>query len=539
MLACDFSSNTWVGVKARNASLGESSLRRALLRDVHLNGANLEGVDFSYAVLERVRLSGANLRGANFTGAILKETSLRRADLRDALFHGAEFNAVDWSEALVTSDQLAQLWEAKGCTPELSRRNASGNKMDSVPDRDAMTAPRVDEGILKHRIAHAKPGEDPGIERSDLRGIHFEQLQCFGLRAAGADLRAAAFSGSAIHLGSSDFTGAKLSGATLRAARLQRCDFTRANLRAADLRESNLEGAILDYAIVRSARCDGAILTWARLVEADFTGAGLRGSRLERADLQRANFAETDLREADLRGANLAGASLTGADLRNAVLSDAVLDEADLRGADLRGATIEDEQLYRATNTGKARLPLDHEVFFDNRNHSESLPELPTFLRFSQWSGIYTTLSFPTRLDLRGAVLDGNFSGVHLDELDLSFARLKGIFSKCTVRNCCLRDARITGILNKVDLQGSDLTGALLSNASLVVCDLTGATVTEEQLKQAARLRGTYLPDGELYDGRYDLPGDMQDAINEGINPEDKAAMRKFCRSRERVKGKL
>ncbi|MCS6883590.1 MAG: pentapeptide repeat-containing protein [Oscillochloridaceae bacterium] len=539
MPACDFSNNTWVGVKARNASLRESSLRRALLRDVHLNGASLERVDFSYAVLERVRLTGANLRGANFTGAILKETSLRHADLRDASFQGAEFNGVDWSEALVAPEQLAQLWDAEGCTPELPRRDASGNERGGARDRDAMTAPRVDEGFLKDLIPKAGPGNDPSIEKRDLRGIHIAQLQSFGLRAAGADLRAAALLGPAIRLDSSDFTGAHLNGATLRAARLPKCNFTRANLRAADLQSANLEGAILDHAIVRSARCDGAILTQARLVAADFTGAGLHGSRLERADLQRANLAETDLREADLRGANLAGASLAGADLRQADLSGAVLDEADLRGADLRGATIEEEQLCRATNTGKARLPRDREVYFNNQNYSERLPDLPAFLRFSQWSGIYTGVSFPSKLDLQGAVLDGNFSRVHLDELNLSFARLKGIFSHCTMRNTCLRDARITGILSNVDLQGSDLTGAWLSDASLVVCDLRGAQVTEEQLRQAARLRGAYLPDGELYDGRYDLPGDMQDAISAGLDPEDKAAMREFCQSRERVKAKL
>lgn len=538
MLACDFSSNTWVGVKARNASLRESSLRRALLRDVHLNGASLERVDFSYAVLERVRLTGANLRGANFTGAILKETSLRHADLRDASFQGAEFHGVDWSEALVAPEQLAQLWNTKDCAPELPGRNASGNETGGARDRDAMTAPRVDEGFLKDLIPKASPGNDPSIEKRDLRGIYIAQLQSFGLRAAGADLRAAALSGPAIHLGSSDFTGAHLNGATLREARLPKCNFTHANLRAADLRSANLEGAILDHAIVRSARCDGAILTQARLVAADFTGAGLHKSRLERADLQRANLAETDLRQAVLRGANLTGASLAGADLRQADLSDAVLDEADLRGADLRGATIEEEQLCRATNTGKARLPLDREVYFNNQNYSERLPDLPAFLRFSQWSGIYSGISFPPRLDLQGAVLDGIFVEVHLDELKLSFARLKGSFSHCTVRNSCLRDARITGILSNVDLQGSDLTGAWLSDASLVVCDLRGAQVTEEQLRQAARLRGAYLPDGELYDGRYDLPGDMQDAINAGLDPEDKAAIREFCRSRERVKAK-
>lgn len=70
------------------------------------------------------------------------------------------------------------------------------------------------------------------------------------------------------------------------------------------------------------------------------------------------------------------------------------------------------------------------------------------------------------------------------------------------------------------------MQGVTCEGASLVGCDFTGAHLDETVLQHAQRLRGCTLPDGTRYDGRYNLPGDRQDAAKYGYNrndPEDRA----------------
>ena len=127
-----------------------------------------------------------------------------------------------------------------------------------------------------------------------------------------------------------DLRGAKLAGANLTDAKLERAKLAYANLTGANLTDAKLERAKLIRAILT-----GANLTGADLTRANFYRANLREANLTGANLTRAN-----LRGADLRGANLTDANFYRADLRGANFYRANLKGANLTGADLRGATL-------------------------------------------------------------------------------------------------------------------------------------------------------------------------------------------------------
>ena len=143
---------------------------------------------------------------------------------------------------------------------------------------------------------------------------------------------------------------ALLEGANLSWARLEGANLRRAHLDRADLRYARLEGANL-----RGARLEGADLRHVRLEKANLVEAHLEGADLrhvhqgEGTEFASAHLEGADLRGAHLEGADLRNAHLEGADLRNAHLEGAKLHDAHLEGAKLQGAhLLEDAELQRA-----------------------------------------------------------------------------------------------------------------------------------------------------------------------------------------------
>ena len=99
-----------------------------------------------------------------------------------------------------------------------------------------------------------------------------------------------------------------------------------------------LTGADLSDAVLRHAKLDGI-----KLRSADLTNAELYYTFLRGADLTDANLTNADLTNAYLNRANLTNANLTDADLKLTRLSG-----ADLSGADLTGAkNLESSVHYR------------------------------------------------------------------------------------------------------------------------------------------------------------------------------------------------
>lgn len=76
-----------------------------------------------------------------------------------------------------------------------------------------------------------------------------------------------------------------------------------------------------------------------------------------------------------------------------------------------------------------------------------------------------------------------------------------GSLKETDLRGADLQDAN----LYQVNVQDADLRNAILYNADLYDANLKGANVTDEQLMQCKTLRWAIMPDGNRYDGRFNL----------------------------------
>ncbi len=140
--------------------------------------------------------------------------------------------------------------------------------------------------------------------------------------------------------------------------------------------------------------------------------------------------------------------------------------------------------------------------------------------------------------DLRtsGMLTDGSLRGVALCQAALEGADLKGA-DLCYVdlHQACLDDADLSGVklqaakLNRASLHGADLKGANFTNADFYKVNLRGAAhLTEEQLAGLNELFGSIMPDGTVYNGRFNLFGDLARAKWAKIDPDDPKSMAEF-----------
>ncbi len=131
-----------------------------------------------------------------------------------------------------------------------------------------------------------------------------------------------------------------------------------------------------------------------------------------------------------------------------------------------------------------------------------------------------------------------NLTGAQLAGANLIYADLEGAnFTAANLQRASLSDATLRSAnlgltqLEQASLVGADLRGAALRMAYLQGADLRRAQVTDQVLAEAFALRGATLPDGSLYDGRFNLAGDLERAAAEGIDTEDAAAMQRWYES--------
>jgi len=139
-------------------------------------------------------------------------------------------------------------------------------------------------------------------------------------------------------------------------------------------------------------------------------------------------------------------------------------------------------------------------------------------------------------LRVRGWLTDGSLSGVALCQAQLQDANLmESNLTNTDFHQACLdaadlRKARLNGTkFNRASLQGVNFDGADLTLADLYKANLRGATnLTEAQLAKANQLLGAIMPDGKVYDGRFNLPGDLGRAKWAKVDPADREAMANF-----------
>jgi uncharacterized protein YjbI with pentapeptide repeats len=191
--------------------------------------------------------------------------------------------------------------------------------------------------------------------------------------------------------------------------------------------------------------------------------------------------------DGSLRNSKLIGAKLAGADLTKADLSHAVLGLADLTGADLCDSNLSHAILVEADLT---------EAYLINAD---------------------LTGAGLVQAQLSGAILQGvnafraNLSGADLERVNLGLADM----SEANLHRANLKHATQRWI----DLSGADLSEANLEGfEELLDC----------YLAEAGQMRGGIMPDGEVYDGRFNLDGDLADALRQGISTNDPKAMAEF-----------
>jgi uncharacterized protein YjbI with pentapeptide repeats len=170
------------------------------------------------------------------------------------------------------------------------------------------------------------------LERANLARAHLVSAYLTGTLARkanfqGADCRQACFTHAVlddVQFVHADLTGcsffeARLEGASLCGAMIDRADFRRADLRRARLDRLSLVGAEFAGALFNDASLVNCTLEGMQLEAPQFAGANLAGATFTGASMPRANF-----REANLRGCGLADVDWEGADLRDADLRGAV-----------------------------------------------------------------------------------------------------------------------------------------------------------------------------------------------------------------------
>jgi uncharacterized protein YjbI with pentapeptide repeats len=135
-----------------------------------------------------------------------------------------------------------------------------------------------------------------------------------------------------------------------------------------------------------------------------------------------------------------------------------------------------------------------------------------------------------------GKLQDGSLRGIALCQAQLDSANLKET-DLCYVD---LHQANLDGVdlsnaklraakLNRASLQNANLDGTDLTSADLYKVNLRGArNLTDTQLTTANELFGSIMPDGSVYDGRFNLPGDMARAQWAKVKVDDPKGMADF-----------
>ncbi len=132
-----------------------------------------------------------------------------------------------------------------------------------------------------------------------------------------------------------------------------------------------------------------------------------------------------------------------------------------------------------------------------------------------------------SKTDLSDAnLIDVNLQNGFLQEINLENANLwrsnllSTILEKVNFRNATLWQVNFQGaFLNDCDLQNADLRSANLKDVNINDLDC---------FKRTARMCGSIMPDGQRYNGGYNLSGDIEDAKKRGVDIKDLASMATF-----------
>lgn len=139
-------------------------------------------------------------------------------------------------------------------------------------------------------------------------------------------------------------------------------------------------------------------------------------------------------------------------------------------------------------------------------------------------------------LRVRGWLCDGTLTNiplchVHMQNADLLGADLRKVdFHQAHLQGADLSQANLSGAkLNRASLEGANMSQTNLAGADLFKANMTDVrNLTDEQLAVAKRLWGAIMPDRKTYDGRFNLPGDLEFAKWGRVDIHDAEAMAEF-----------
>jgi uncharacterized protein YjbI with pentapeptide repeats len=154
----------------------------------------------------------------------------------------------------------------------------------------------------------------------------------------------------------SRMSGASLRRARLRDVRFNRCDLSNVDWGAATLERvevlaGRMTGLKAVEAVLRDVRFVDCKLDFSQFRFAKFASVGFERCVLREADFQGADLRGVSFKGSDLTGAQLTGAQLVGADFRGAQLDGIVV-----RPSDLKGMVIDAGQVIALSQTFAALL---------------------------------------------------------------------------------------------------------------------------------------------------------------------------------------
>jgi uncharacterized protein YjbI with pentapeptide repeats len=385
------------------------------------------GLELSNAVLQDLDLSGFDLRRATLSRAQLYGTNLRNADLTEATL----------------------------ICPGLERTNFAG-------------------ASLRGAYMHALGAQVCDFRGTDLRDLVDATGALFhGCRLDGADLRNAMLSGSSFYQTSLD--GAVLDGANLQACQIAESScvgttaagtllddavFTRVEMQRFSLRSATGRNVVIQAPVaaggldLRDANLPGLRLVGVRA--SDLSAASLRAHE---ADVRDCHLPGLDLRRADIARSSWTRVLAVGARLGDANAEASRWIACVLDGADLRGTKAENMSAVETSAIGASM------VGFQGRC---------AHLRNCDLSDVDLTGAYLYRAMITGDPP----ASMKLTSAKFTGAVLVQAYITADLRGADMRNARgAYARLNQTVLVDADLTGAQLYEASMVKCDLRGASL--------------------------------------------------------------
>jgi uncharacterized protein YjbI with pentapeptide repeats len=405
------------------------------LRDAHLRGVALPGVDFSGALL-----AGADLRATCLTRAAFTLT-----DLSDAHLEGADARGAAFANAVATGVHLA------GADLHGARMAGAVLAAADLGCRDRTLA-----GTCACPPAPARADNGDPDRPDDIAGA--------ATRVAGAACR-------------TDLSDASLDGAALIDAELSGAVAAGASFLGAVLSRTRMDDATLDRAVFSGVNLGDTSMRRAQLNDARFSGAQLTPV--------------TNLTGAVLRGADLSAVSAAGVDLRGLALDAADLSFADLSGADLRGSQLTGARLFGTEVTGAYLAGADLTSVRLFNTHLDDTADLapppgrafgpPLHLPGADLSGRWDVgfLSLHPGSDLDGVTL-GDGAALTVEPAGLIGVSLRGaVFAGDGVGGVPIR----TRDGGRTRFRGVDLTGADLELDLAAGLDLERVTAPDLTLR--------------------------------------------------------